>query len=293
MNELDKKKTYLNQNFKIFHIRDKLNLQFEYHHHDFNKIIIFIEGDVTYMIEGKSYRLKPWDVVFINANDIHKPIINHNQYYERIVIWIKPEFIFRHNHNSDNLFTCFDITNKNKCNILRVNLLELKEMKFLINRIKDNEVNNDFGKSILSNAMFLEFMVMINRIFLTREKNKDIENLKYDERIDAILEYINSNLNRSISIDEISSKFFISKHHLMRKFKSTIGESIHNYIIKKRLILAKTYMKQGLKMKDISEKCGFNEYSTFARAFKRTYGVYPKQYISNSRHILEHEILDI
>ena len=38
---------YLNDNFKIFHIKDKKDITFEYHHHDFNKIIIFISGDVN------------------------------------------------------------------------------------------------------------------------------------------------------------------------------------------------------------------------------------------------------
>ncbi|VIG64641.1 AraC family transcriptional regulator [Clostridioides difficile] len=58
---MDNKIGYLNDNFKIFNIRDKKNIQFEYHNHDFNKIIIFINGNVTYFVEGIPYKLKPWD----------------------------------------------------------------------------------------------------------------------------------------------------------------------------------------------------------------------------------------
>ncbi|MGO0807124.1 hypothetical protein ACTPEF_24405, partial [Clostridioides difficile] len=43
----------LNDNFKIFNIRDKKDIQFEYHNHDFNKIIIFINGNVTYFVDGQ------------------------------------------------------------------------------------------------------------------------------------------------------------------------------------------------------------------------------------------------
>ena len=50
---------FLRENFRLFHLIDKRNLEFNLHYHDFNKIIIFISGNVTYHIEGKSYILKP------------------------------------------------------------------------------------------------------------------------------------------------------------------------------------------------------------------------------------------
>ena len=78
-------------NFKLFHIRDKKELNFDYHHHDFNKIIILISGNAKYFVEGKIYDLKPWDILFINHNEIHKPIVDPDVFYERIVIWVKPK----------------------------------------------------------------------------------------------------------------------------------------------------------------------------------------------------------
>ncbi len=56
------KRGYLNENFQVFHIRDKSFMEFEYHYHDFQKVVIFISGNVTYLIEGKAYKLQPWDV---------------------------------------------------------------------------------------------------------------------------------------------------------------------------------------------------------------------------------------
>ena len=79
---------YLNTNFKLFHLKDKKAQNFEFHYHDFNKIIIFISGKVTYHIEGKSYELKPWDILLINNHDIHKPVIDPSEAYERIIIWV-------------------------------------------------------------------------------------------------------------------------------------------------------------------------------------------------------------
>ena len=53
------KKGYLTTDFKIFHLKDTVLREFQYHYHEFDKIIIFLSGRVDYMIEGKSYSLHP------------------------------------------------------------------------------------------------------------------------------------------------------------------------------------------------------------------------------------------
>ena len=98
MNETSKISTkkqsgYLLQNFRLFHLKDKKTQEFEFHYHDFNKIIIFLSGNVTYLVEGKAYYLKPWDILLVNHHDIHKPIIDPNTTYERIIIWLQNDFI--------------------------------------------------------------------------------------------------------------------------------------------------------------------------------------------------------
>lgn len=46
------KKGYLHRDFKIFHLKNRESIDFQFHYHDFNKIVIFISGDTTYLIEG-------------------------------------------------------------------------------------------------------------------------------------------------------------------------------------------------------------------------------------------------
>lgn len=41
--------------------------EFEFHYHDFDKILIFLSGKVTYLIEGRSYELQPYDIIFDQA----------------------------------------------------------------------------------------------------------------------------------------------------------------------------------------------------------------------------------
>ena len=45
---------YLNQEFRLFYLKDQKQQDFTYHYHDFYKVIIFLSGKATYQIEGKS-----------------------------------------------------------------------------------------------------------------------------------------------------------------------------------------------------------------------------------------------
>ena len=291
MKDINNKVGYLNDNFKIFHIRDKKDIKFEYHHHDFSKIVILIDGDLTYYIEGKAYILKPWDILFVNKNEIHKPVVNPNKYYERIVIWLNPDFMAKYAQGNNNLLKCFEVAIKNNYNLLRLNMKSIDIIKNLIQDIQICNNSNEFGSEILKESLFVQLMVLMNRLFLNSDKNRDIEDIQYDKTIEGVLNYINSNLENDLSIDTIASEFFISKYYLMRKFKNQIGSSIHNYVVQKRLILARSLISDGLSMSSVCSRCGFNDYSSFVRAFKKVYGVSPSNY-NPTIHNFENPISD-
>ena len=291
MKDINNKVGYLNDNFKIFHIRDKKDIKFEYHHHDFSKIVILIDGDLTYYIEGKAYILKPWDILFVNKNEIHKPVVNPNKYYERIVIWLNPDFMAKYAQGNNYLLTCFEVAIKNNYNLLRLNMKSIEIIKNLIQDIQNCNNSNEFGSEILKESLFVQLMVLMNRLFLNSDKNRDIEDIQYDKTIEGVLNYINSNLENDLSIDTIASEFFISKYYLMRKFKNQIGSSIHNYVVQKRLILARSLISDGLSMSSVCSRCGFNDYSSFVRAFKKVYGVSPSNY-NPTIHNFENPISD-
>lgn len=85
--EISTEKTgYLDQEFRLFHIKDQTKRTFAYHYHDFHKVIIFLSGKAAYHIEGKSYYLKPWDILLVNRHAIHKPEIDFSVPYERCAL---------------------------------------------------------------------------------------------------------------------------------------------------------------------------------------------------------------
>ena len=101
------KKGYLNSEFRLFHLTDQDTKEIDYHYHDFDKITIFIRGKVNYMIEGRSYDLKPYDIVLVKQGDIHKLTVDNSCPYERIIVYISPNFMNAYQTESYDLSYCF------------------------------------------------------------------------------------------------------------------------------------------------------------------------------------------
>ena len=124
-------------------------------------------------------------------------------------------------------------------------------------------------------------MVLINRWFIESKKNRNAEGVTSYKIIEDIIEYINSNINSDLSIETLASRFNITRFSISRHFKNKTGNSLHNYIVKRRLIVAKELIGNGYSMKTVAEKSGFKDYSTFVRAFKKEYKMSPREYLKN------------
>ncbi|MFL0194119.1 AraC family transcriptional regulator [Clostridium sp. WILCCON 0269] len=271
------KRGYLKNDFQIFYLKDKKDMNFEFHYHNFNKIVIFISGDVTYLIEGKSYKLKPLDILLINNNDIHKAVINPKETYERIIMWVNSDFLIKNNNNC-NLLSCFELASKQKFNLLRLNEYWVNIIEKLLFDIKDTFENKEIGYKPLRVSLFLQFIIYINRLFLKQKNITELYDIRYDQGINNILNYINEHLSENLSIDFLSSKFYVSKYYLMHKFKKQTGYTIHAYILQKRLIMSNLLIRKGKNITTACLESGFGDYSNFIRAFKKMFGISPNKY---------------
>lgn len=272
------KRGYLNEDFLFFKLKDQKRNEFEFHYHDFNKIIIFLSGDVTYIIEGKSYLLKPWDILLVGRNDIHLPVISPDTAYERIILWLNPFFLEAHNKNNCDLLSCFTLASERKMNLVRLNKTDIPSMKQTLDDLEAAVRDRSFGSDILKNALFIQLIVKINRLFINMEHGKTLEDIQYDPRIEEILSYINANLNSELTIVSLADRFYLNKYYLMHLFKKETGYTLYSYIQKKRAIKSTDYIKDGLQTGEVCSLCGFGDYSTFVRAFKKEFKLSPKQY---------------
>lgn len=260
---------YLKEDFRLFHINDQTKKDFSYHYHDFHKIIVFISGKVTYHIEGKAYHLKPRDILLVSQGAIHKPEIDPSVPYERYIFWIRDDL------SCQELNTCFQKANDRSFNLVRADSALQERLKDLLPEIEQTLQNKHFGDTVLRNALFTQFMIYINRIFLRTSSSPDEKTYSSDTQVEQLLKYINRNLSENLSIDQLANRFFFSKYHMMRKFKNETGYTIHNYITSKRLLMARSLISQGMPIMKAAQASGFHDYTTFVRAYKKQFGKAP------------------
>ncbi|MFP3155164.1 AraC family transcriptional regulator [Lachnospiraceae bacterium ZAX-1] len=273
----EKQRGYLEQRFRLFHLKDKTNQEFEFHYHNFNKIIIFLSGHVTYLVEGKAYYLQPWDILLVNNHDIHKPIIDPNSTYERIIIWLQHDFMALSQDESCDLSACFLTATQKSFHLMRLAPPLQTQIQSILFSLTESLQSNEFGSNVLSNTYFLQLMVYVNRIFANSHLERDPTASKYDKQIAELLAYINLNLNLDLSNQSLAEKFFLSKYYLMHKFKKETGYTLHNYIQQKRLLRAADLIRQGSPIQKAANQCGFQDYSTFLRAFQKMFHTSPRE----------------
>jgi len=98
-------------------------------------------------------------------------------------------------------------------------------------------------------------------------------------KIKRVLGYIDANLERKITIDQLAKAAHISRSHLCYLFKVETGEAPMQYIRRRRIERARYLLEQtGLSIKEIRSRVGLADRSHFTRGFKEAFGVTPSEY---------------
>lgn len=270
------KRGWLNEDFRFFHLRDQKKQNFEFHYHDFDKIIIFLSGRCTYTVEGKSYYLKPWDLLLVPHHSVHRPVIDPDIPYERIVIWINSDFLKAHSTGKYDLSACFSEAG-NSLSLVRFDTDLQTDFRILLEDLEKSLKSDDFAAPLLSNTYFIQMIIKLNRLILSGKNEVSTNSYGSNHHVDAIIRYINANLDKDLSIDSLAEIFFLSRSYLMHSFKDETGVTIHSYVLQKRLLFASDLIRGGIPVTEACYKCGFNDYSTFSRAYRRQFGNSPRE----------------
>lgn len=271
-----KKTGYLNSEFKMFHLTDEKRDEFSYHYHDFEKILIFIQGNVTYHIEGRAYPLEPYDIVLVKAGEVHRPVIEEKGTYERIIIYVSSEFLDSYQEEECDLRYCFAKAESEKSHVLRLPSFQKSQLYETCRRLEQSLAEKEYGAHLYQKILFLEFMVHLNRAALYNFAHY-MEMESANEKIVGVIDYLNSHLEENITIDLLASDFYVSKYYLMHRFKEETGYSIGQYLTIKRLLLARSLIQEGMAVTEACYQCGFKNYSTFSRAYKKQFHVSAKR----------------
>lgn len=275
--EFTQRQTMIAGDFEFYHYLDLEPPVVDFHHHEFYEVFFFISGMVNYTVEGRSYQLRPGDILLTNNRDIHRPEVAWGKPYERYVLWLNGEFLGKIQHPKDDLTACFCDAAQKQYKLIRPDGETLAQLQGLCRRIIGLQRENAFGSATLLYAAVTEFLVYLNRAYFdtSAEIRQDVTE---NEAVNQVVAYIESHLVEDLNLDSVADVSHLSKFYLDRQFKQYTGLTIYQYILKKRLITARTMLRSGASVMDACMGCGFNDYSNFLKAFKREFGRMPKEF---------------
>ncbi len=245
--------------FEFHHTYNETPPTVGFHQHPFYEIFFFLNGNVNYIIEGKSYNLRPGDILLTGSLDIHRPDIHPGKPYERIVIWLSDDF-FGHlkDFYDEDLTACFTDSALKDHRLIRPDNQNILHLKKLCARMSEAKRSREIGSYALTSAYLTEFLVHISRAYYDTPDSVK-EDIVENEQINQIIVYINENLTEDLSLEHLAGRLYISKSYLCRQFKQFTGLSLYQYIMKKRLTVSRNMLRNGSPVLDACFQCGFGE----------------------------------
>lgn len=264
-----------NKYFAVAHLYND-DKPMDMHIHDCYEIYYSISGGKQFLIDNRFYDIEPGDIFFINQYESHYLTQVDTGVHERIVISIYPDYLQSLSSANTDLSHCFTYRKDSVPHKLHFDAEMSKRFVYLIHKITDT---NGFGSDLTEQCAFTELMVFLNKTFYQSGHSVPTEiTVTNHAQVDDILTYINRHISEELTLDALSSHFYLSSSYLCRIFKSTTGTTINKYITARRITIAKALLNEGLSVTEACEKCGFNDYSNFLKAFTKAVGISPKKY---------------
>lgn len=274
------KRGYLLENFRLFHLRTQQDNKINYHYHEFCKLVMLVSGKGYYTVEGQRYLLQPGDTVIVGSRSVHCPEIESGSVYERIIIYISPDFLQRESYGDCALM---DIFSGQYGHVLRPREAGSKKLFALAADLEKELSAEGYGREILSGTALLRLLVQIGKY----QRREDIQNPQPvnpgNPRVQAIIRYIDENLSEDLDMDALAEIFYVSKYHMMRQFHQETGLTIYHYLTQRRLIHARELIEKGLRATEACYRSGFRSYSSFTRAYAKHLGTTPTGRIDTAR----------
>ena len=266
------KRGYLLENFRLFHLRSEGGTAVDFHYHEFCKILLLVSGQGSYFVDGKRYHIRSGDAVLIGSHSIHKPELSDAEVYERIIIYVSPDYLQQMSAPDCDLNALFS---GEKGHVLRLKEQRRKAVFTLAAALERDLASDGFGRAVLSQADLLRLLVELGRSMQDAHTDRLRPVMTQNRRVLEIMEYLDRNLAEEIDIDRLAEVFYISKYYMMRLFHRETGATVYAYLTQKRLLKARELIAGGMRATEACYACGFRSYSSFTRAYGKYFGTTP------------------
>lgn len=261
---------YLSEDFRIFHLNSPIPKEIALHYHDFHKLFLFLGGDVSYQVEERRYDLALYDCLLIPAGTLHRPIVKIGEPYERLIIYIRKDFLSQEGKASVLAPLFFEDTLRVSHRIRIPSYSSSPLFPVLSKLLEDvSQPQDTFGNTLLMQTHITEYLLYLSRAILKEDASYSPSESTHPI-VKAATELINAHISEELSVDRIAQSLYLSRSYLMHVFKEQTGSTLTQYITEKRLFLTSEKIKRGLSISEASMQSGFPSYSSYYYAKKNS-----------------------
>lgn len=276
-------------NFEISRNRGMSSIvkqQWDLHiHSTYYEVLVFIRGNVDFWIEGRRKKLEPGDIVVVNPREIHRIYLHDDSIYDRVVIHFSDSMLKDMSTAQTNILSVF---HKNKTHIHHFSEEEME--RFLNNQMQMRNLWNkkEFGADILGDAWLQILLIQVAQKIRLAEGQGEREIAP--GLVGEALEYVNTNMTKDISVQNIADALNVSRSYLSHEFKKSTGYGLWNYVISKRLVYAQKLLLGGASVTEACYASGFRDYAHFIKSFTKTFGCSPTQFKKDAADVYMMEL---
>ncbi|MCC8168845.1 MAG: AraC family transcriptional regulator [Oscillospiraceae bacterium] len=243
------------------------------HSHSYYEYLLFLSGDATYIVENSTYKANRGDIFITRPGELHTVSFNTDEPYERHFIQVNRKWIEKLPYDLLSFTDCFGPGENNRIPAWLSAEYGLEEFYKNIYYYMENELPES---QFMVRTYIMQFMTKVNAILQRESINEEGDN----KSVAKIKDYINRNFVNGISLDDLAKRFYMNKYYMCHMFKEETGLTIKEFVNTRRIAMAKQLLPKYKLVKDLYTACGFNDYSTFYKTFKRFTGVSPKEFLS-------------
>ena len=263
---------YTNADFRYCHVRtyESENSEFLTHNHAMYELVYGVSGKALYNVENETYTLEKDCLLLIAPTVLHKLSVLGNEPFERHTLFINCAGA---GSLASRLISQCCTTNGHTVSGIFYAGGEIQTLQEDWDRIIHATSSNDETINALT-AHFLDSLIA-NLLMLVREQNPARFSVGSRKTPDKLVAYLSQHFCEPITVEELATKFYISKDYCNRIFHKATGFSVKQFILYHRVLYARQLLFENRSAAEAAKICGFQSYTSFYRAYKQITGRSP------------------